>query len=280
MLGRPVAAWARRWGQPIAAIAIALLTFLALRRSGSLADTDAALQGMGFDPDRARLLTSFVAEALAVAATVLITRAALVASLAGMLLGALEVERPFRRETTVAVAGGGGPGSFNVLGWAATLLTLVLALAITAWATASLALILRRWLVAAARDLRALASPSRSRRRVVRPALVALMTALLAVGLPVFGDMVNYTPDVDMRAGGTVAANQAITADAPVPASGAQLPAWMLDRTGVVPGGGPPASGAHRPVLATDRPWQRWRPSGAGSTTVATFPAPWKGGRR
>jgi enterochelin esterase-like enzyme len=281
MRGRPVPAWVRRTARPVAAVAVGSLTFLVLRRSGTLADADAALQVMGFDPDRARLLTSFVAEAIVVAVSVLVTRAALVASLTGMAAGALEFERTFRRETTAAMAtGGGGAGRFSMTGWAATLLAFVLALVIVAWATASLALIVRRWLVAAGGDVRAVATPSRRRNDVVRPALVAVMALLLAVGLPVFSDMVNYTPDVDMRSGGAQVADLPDASAAPPSVAGATLPPQTLDQPGVVPGAGSAAAGGNPgPVLVTSRPWRRWQPSGFGSTTVATFPAPWIGGR-
>ncbi len=281
MLRRRLPAWSMRLARPAAALAVALVTSLVLRGSGTLEDANAALQVMGFDPDRAQLLTAFIAEAVVVALAVLVTRAALVASLAGMAVGALEFQATFRHETTAAMAAGGGAGSFTALGWAATLVTFVIALAIVAWATASLALIVRRWLVLAAADVGALARRPRRRARIVRPAAVVAAAALLAVTLPVFGDMVNYTPDVDMRSGGATVAGSAATAEVPPPENGPALPPATLDQTGVVPGTA--ASGTAQPaarVLATDRPWERWRPSGAGSTTVATFPGPWVGGTK
>ena len=280
MLRRPVPAWARRVWRPGLAVVVAVFTYLALSRSGTLEDANAAFQVMGFDPDRAQLLTSFIAEAIVVVAAVLITRAAVVGSLAGIVAGGLEFAPTFRHETHVAMLRDNGAGSFTPLGWAATLLTFGVALVIVAWATASLALIVRRWLVAAGGDVRALARGPRSRGRVVRPAITAVTAALLLVALPVFGDMVNYTPDVDMRSGGTAAAGAAAGPVAPPPQVGPALPAGTLDQPGVVPGGGTGTAGSPGPVLATSRPWERWRPTGAGSTVAEKFPPPWQNGTR
>ena len=266
--------------RPGAAVAVAGLTYLALSRSGTLEDANAALQVQGFDPDRAQLLTAFIAEAIAVAAAVVVTRAALVASLAGIVVGALEFEHTFRHETHVAINATGGVGTFTPLGWAETLLAVVVALVVVAWATASLALIVRRWLVRAGQDARTLANGPRDRRLVVRPAVTAVVAALLFVALPVFGDMVNYTPDVDMRTGGTAAAGVDAGQAAQPPQVGPALPSGILDQPGVVPGGQTTAgSGSPAPVLATGRPWTRWRPTGAGSTVAEQFPGPWRHGK-
>src|SRR5689334_15398504 len=84
--------------RPAAAIAIAGGTWLALRATGTLVQIAGPLQVMGFDPDRARLLTSFTVEAVAIAIAVLATRAAVVASIAGVAIGAATVARTLEHE--------------------------------------------------------------------------------------------------------------------------------------------------------------------------------------
>ncbi len=79
----------RRGRRALAAVATVGLTFVALRAGGRLDGTDTALQVMGFDVDRAHLMTALTLEAVVVSAGVLLTRAVLASSVAGMLVGAI-----------------------------------------------------------------------------------------------------------------------------------------------------------------------------------------------
>jgi enterochelin esterase-like enzyme len=265
----------------VAAVAIAGAVVVALRVSGSLADIDATLQVMGFDPDRARLLTAFSAEAVAIAIAVLATRGAAAASLAGIVGGAAVFRRTFQHETGDALRSSGAAGSFDLGGWLLTLGTLSVSLVVVAWATASLALIVRQWLERASDDALAVARGHGPRRALLRPGAVALGAAILLLTVPILGDMLNYDPDVRMIANAPPAQGIAQAGPPGSPSGSATLPSGVLDHAGILPPGAvaaAPAAGAIPAILSTRRPWEAWRPSGPGGLVAIPFPAPWTGG--
>ena len=159
------------------------------------------------------------------------------------------------------------------------------------------------------------------RRRVPRAVghlLVAgLAVSLLAVTMPVFGDMLNFEPDSHMRqgappgvslfggnpngdpsggaAGDGSGAGPETAALAPSPAVEGGVPGLPAGASGprrssdpanplviprnLVPG---PVAGSHVTpgVLAAGRPWASQPPTGLGRTTSINLPPPWTGGIR
>lgn len=273
---------ARRLARPAAAAAVGVAVFVALRLSGSLAETSAALEIMGFDPARARLITDLVADATIVAIATVATRAGLAAAVTGIVAGGVLYRFQFAAETRAALALSGPQGSFDAAGWALTLATLAVSFAIVAWAAAALALIVRRVVLAGWCDLAAIVGGDRTWRRATRPVATLVALLLVVATVPAFGDMVNFAPDVHMRSGraGLTAVAQA-GSDVP-PSAGPTLPADVLTHPTLLPGASPApgaSSGPGRPVLLAGRPWAAWQPSGQGTVVTASLPAPWTGGR-
>src|SRR5207302_198235 len=117
---------------------------------------------------------------------------------------------------------------------------------------------------------------------------------ILAVTLPIFGDMLNFEPDAHMRQGAPVGvalfganpgANEAAGATPTVPPSGGftrtqhQPEVPLIVPPDLVPG---PIAGSYVTdgALAIGRPWAAHPPTGGGRTLSVNLPAPWTGGLR
>jgi enterochelin esterase-like enzyme len=243
--------------------------------SGTTDSTAATLDVMGFSPDRASLITALILDAIAVAAATFVLLAPRTAIVAGSLVFAAYFERTFAAETRHAMSRSRSLAPFDPAGWALSLLTLVIAAIVVAWMAATLSRAARTFASAAVTDSVATARERRGFGRLRRPAMLGVVVALLAVSVPVFGDMVNYEPDVHMRQGGTgndVGLTQS-AADPVLPSSVPDLPASTVAQGGVLA-----SSTTSRPVLSNARPWLAWQPSGPVSTVQVALPAPWKGG--
>jgi enterochelin esterase-like enzyme len=271
-----------RLRRPLAAIVLAILVAVVIEWSGSIADGRAALIYMGFDPERARLIAALSVEAIVVAVVAFASGLSLVPSAAGIGLFGILFAHSFIAETRSALASNGAAGRFDPIGWAITLGTLAGAAIVVAWASATLAVVLRAATVRALTDLRIFIRDRRPRRKLARPALLVAAIVALAIASPVFSDMVNYAPDVHMRVGGDQVVGLVNAVGNP-PAPGASpaasapvAPPGNVDQV-VLP---PPTSGGQPPsaYLSSATPWLAWRPRGSGTVTEATFPAPWTGG--
>ncbi|MGZ6314980.1 MAG: hypothetical protein ACXWNI_05050, partial [Candidatus Limnocylindrales bacterium] len=133
----------RRIPRPVTSFVVAALVLLVAVLSGTVEETDRTLVIMGFDADRAQLITTLLVSAIAaVAATLAVGRPGI-----GALLGTLAVAALFGQtfivETQDALAATGALGSFDPIGWTLTLATLVVIGFIAAWAGATLAAALR-----------------------------------------------------------------------------------------------------------------------------------------
>jgi len=270
---------ARGWRRPLLALLVVAAGTAILALSGTVAGTDATLQVMGFDPDRSILIAALIAEAIVVALATAGSRAPHASILGGAVAFAVLFGPTFRDETRGALRAHGATGVFDPVGWAATTVTLVVIVLVIGWAAASLALIVRARLLVAWADVVAIRHGDRSPARVVRPGSAVVIAALLAVTLPVFGDMVNFTPDVHMLTG---ASSNAVgltqpTTNTVLPSGLTPLPPQVLDQPGIV-APSPGAPGAANPVLSQQRPWQAWHASGTGQVTQVSFKAPWTGG--
>jgi enterochelin esterase-like enzyme len=244
--------------------------------SGAMDQTNATLVVMGFDPDRAQLITSLIVGIVAGAAIVLATgRLRLGAGLGAFGAGAL-FSSTFVIETQGALAANGVNGAFDAGGWLLTLAALGVSVVVAGWAGAALAFVGRPFIARAVTVGANLATRRPVERRALRyPLGLGLIVVLLAVTVPAFGDLVNYAPDSLMRRGAAPVDIAAATAGSPDPTVVAVAStAPSIDQTV-----GPSASAAPSPTRdPSDRPWLAWKPSGPGTVTSTTLTAPWKGG--
>jgi enterochelin esterase-like enzyme len=282
---------------PALVVGVAALVAVSAVVSGTMDSSNLTLVFMGFDQDRAQLITSLLIAGVAAAAATLVTNKSRQATLAGLGVFTALILRMFLVETRNAVASTGADGSFDPIGWLSTLLTLLVAAAIVSWIGAVLAQAPRPGLIEAGSVIRAAVRSRRLDRRLLRqPVAVAVVTILLIFSVPIFGDIVNYTPDSRMLHGGaqSVGLVAADTTDSPEPPGGS--PSAGPSSASPVPRPGsfvPPSTSSSRsPGASTSspgsqptrsaqpnqRPWLAWRPSGSGAVTEVNLPAPWTGG--
>jgi esterase/lipase superfamily enzyme len=285
-------------------LAIAGAVVLAAVYSQTVQGSDQTLVAMGFDTERAQLITSLVIGGVAAAAVALGLNRPRYATLLG--LGALAAlfSQTFWDETQRDAGLTGALGTFDPIGWVLTLVTLAMIGLVASWAGATLAMALRPTLVAsvvAVRDvttavavdasvwvsaragrgrsgLRARRPDFRSMRR---PLAVVLVLVLLGVTLPAFGNMVNLTPDTYMlqgvdKGGGLAPGGSypdvsfAAPSDTPTPSPTSEIAANSPTQS---------ASPTARITAAPGtKPWLAWKPTGSGQVTKVMMPAPWKGG--
>ncbi len=262
--GRRLSVRVRRLGPPLVQLAVVALVVLAAAVSGFVDGTNVTLQIMGFDPDRAQLITALLVDAVAAAAATIVVPHPRLAILAGILAGLAVFGETYLHETSAALASHGTAGTFDFVGWLLTDLTLITAVAISAWAGSVLAWDVRPALGLAAAEVKGMARSRRERRGrgrkipVALPAVVAV-ALVLAITLPVLGDMLNFAPDTRMLQGG--------------PAQQGLVPANPNATAPPLPSGSPSP-------LTSARPWLAWVPSGVGAVKTAYLPAPWKEGTR
>ena len=124
----------RRWNEVIrAALAAAVAVSAAVSAvvSGALYSSTTTLVFMGFDAERAQLITSLLIAGVAAAAAALATNRSGLATLAGLGGFVALFGYTFLHETKGALASTGVNGSFDLFGWVLTRLTLLLAGAIS-----------------------------------------------------------------------------------------------------------------------------------------------------
>lgn len=260
-------------------VGIAIIVLLVVFVSGAIDATNTTLVTMGFDPDRAQLITSLLIGAIAAAAVTLVTgRFGLATTLGFVVVGVLFIVT-FMVETQGALAANGVDGAFDLGGWLLTVLTLIVIGLTAAWAGAALASTARPSILQAAAVVR---DAVRQRRRVERRALRYPLTVLLVLGLlvvtvPAFGDLVNYAPDSLMR-GGAPQLNAVATAASPEPASNPQASSGPpVDQSTPTPT--PASQGPTSAASQFTRPWLAWLPTGAGRIGSTSMAAPWTGGK-
>ncbi|HEX8940755.1 MAG TPA: alpha/beta hydrolase-fold protein [Candidatus Limnocylindrales bacterium] len=275
-----------------AAVLVAWLVVGAAVAGGWLAGSDATLVIMGFDPDRARLISALLIGAAGTAAATLVADAFLAAALAGAIGAAAVYAGTFWRETADALVATGTNGSFDAGGWLLTLVALVCSALGAGWAAATLARPVRRRLGAALMAVRDAVRERRlGPRRLARPAATVLVVALVAVTVPTIGALLDYAPDSLMLHGGPA---QVGLSDGGAPTDlGGLLPSpdaspgpSASSGPTASPDGSPSPSSTPGPrggapvslPLGGPRPWLAWRPSGPGSLVQLALPGPWTGG--
>jgi len=295
-------------GVLVAVVAVALFVL-----SDSATGVNQALQLMGFDPDRAALLTALVAGALAAACVAFTGGPTALASIVALAIAGGMFAPTFRSETTAALSSVGPQGSFDPAGWAVSAVTLAVAALVVGWAAGSLAGITRRAVAEAIASLRRFARERPMRPRLLAPpAFLIVVMALLVGTLPFFADFINYDPDVHMRRG--AAAQVGLVGGPPAGVTSLGSTSHPAAGTGVnpplaAPTGHPPTDGGNAPsspgpaaasltlphdlvggplpgslvtpgAVSSSTPWTASVPSGAGRVDTATLPPFWTGGVR
>ncbi|MFI5258195.1 MAG: alpha/beta hydrolase [Candidatus Limnocylindrales bacterium] len=270
-----------------AGVAIAAAVVLGSILSATVQSTDAALVLMGFDPDRAQLITSLIIAAIASAAvTVVVNRIAFATLLGAGSVVALFTQT-FVTETQNALGATGALGSFDLIGWVLTLVTLAMIAVIASWAGATIAAAVRPSLIASGVALREIVRTRRPSRQLARrPIAAALVLVLLVVTVPAFGDMVNLSPDALMLAGSQyqgLAPGNSIPNVSPVTELTASPTPTSTPTTSASSTATTSASAPATPFKAAKpgtKPWLAWKPTGIGHLTMVNLPAPWVGGTK
>jgi enterochelin esterase-like enzyme len=321
---RTVLAWLRpgrkfeRYAWLPVGVALAAIVVLVSVYSQTVQSSDQALVLMGFDSDRAQLITALIIAAVGAVVVTLVVNRVGFATLLG--LGSLAVlfTQTFVAETQNALAATGALGAFDPVGWLLTLLTLVVIGVVISWAVAIVAAAVRPGLVSSllalcqilgfallivgsivsrvgARllrrpaawglALRELANAHRPSLRLARrPVAAALVIVLLAATIPAFADMVNLTPDALMlggnNQGGGLVHDVSFPAESQVArASGTPSPSPMASSSASAgPASSSPSPTPSITAAPGTKPWLAWKPSGAGRVDKVLMLAPWRGG--
>jgi S-formylglutathione hydrolase FrmB len=264
-------------------IVIATVVVVGAVFSATVQSSDNTLVIMGFDPDRAQLITALIVGATAAAlAMLLVNRTTFSVALGTFALVALFAQT-FAAETQNAVSLTGPAGSFDVKGWVLTIVTLVTIGVICAWIGATLGASVRPGLISSSNAVLDMARDRRLSRRLSRGPVAALVTVIiLALTVPAFGDMVNLSPDALMLNGDQVARPaQSLSPIALASATPSQTPtlAPRPSGSGAAATAGPTPTPVRTAAPGT-KPWLAWKPAGVGQVTLVNMPAPWNGGTK
>jgi S-formylglutathione hydrolase FrmB len=267
-----------------AGVAIAAVVVLVSVFSDTVQSTDSTLVLMGFDPDRAQLITALIIGGTAAAAvTLVVNRIGFATMLGALSIFALFAET-FVFETQNAVGSTGLTGSFDLRGWILTIVTLVTIGVISGWIGATLGASVRPGLISSGVAAREMVKARRPSRRLSRgPAAVLLVAILLATTVPAFGDMVNVSPDALMLNGdhgpglvpGVSFPDISPIAEASATPSPTPSPAPSIAAETSAPTPSPFITAA-----PGTKPWLAWKPTGVGQVIKTDLPAPWTGGTK
>ena len=182
--------------QSIVSIVTGCVVILLMIVTGSVTAERDLLIFVGFDPDRAVLLTALTVGGAAAFAAALLTGQRRIPALLGPLAVAVVFGSTFIDETRVAVHAHGTAGSFDPQGWILTVLTLTVASLVVGWAMATIGAAVRSSLQLTWQRTRALVR----RRGVVgvanvRVASTIAVATLLVVTTASLAALINYSPD-------------------------------------------------------------------------------------
>jgi enterochelin esterase-like enzyme len=272
---------ARRGRRVLLSLAAASIVLLAAVATGWVDGADATLVGMGFDSDRAQLIVSLVVGGTVAAASYLSGGSRAVAVPLGFAAACLLFGQTFVTETHGALAASGAFGAFDPVGWTLTAAAFVTIATLTAWAAATVAVPIRREIaLSAPAMIQALRQRPIDRPALVRPVAAALVVILLAVTLPVAGDLFNYGADSRLVRGGpprqglvpgdaagpTAPLPSEPAASDPAPTATAAPTFSSASRSGSVSSPTPTPSGL---------PWKSTLPSGVSRIAYLGLAAPW-----
>lgn len=278
----PVVVGLRRNAGALVTVAVAALVLWAAAALGVIDGSNTTLVALGFDPDRAQLITALIVGGAAVVVAYLCGGVRWSAVLAGFVtIGAL-FGSTFVRETQDAMGAAGAAGAFDAFGWAQTLLSFVVIGILTAWACATCAVPVRRELAAASRGAIDSAKERRMDRGVgTRLVATALVMGLIVITAPVAGDLFNYAADDRMISGGSprqglVPNDQGLPNDPGLPVDVPTATASPSARASALASAAPSSTPTPSPT-AFQPPWKDSPPTGAGRMEYRAFPAPWVG---
>jgi hypothetical protein len=261
----------RRYRTDLAALIGALAAVALFVALGVDAGARDAFGLMGFDADRAALLTAGLGAVLAGATAGVISAhrlpAVISASLALWALFASTFVAETLRAATSPVLGRFDPG-----GWAETAAVLTGTSVLIGLAMGILGAHLRSGAVELVHGLNQ-AWSGRTPRAIPRARLLIalLLLAMVVVGTPVLGQILNIGPDALMFSGGAAGVpivGGSSMSDLPTPSQGSTPSPGLSGSAGPTPS----------PTQGTIYPWVAWRPHGSGSVLELTLPAPWNGG--
>ena len=261
-----------------AGVVLAAIVVVASVYSGTVHGTDVTLVLMGFDPDRAQLITALVISAVAAGTVALVVDRILYGSILGTgALIALFAET-FGAETQNARNATGETGTFDMSGWVLTLVTLLVIGFVASWAGATLAAAVRPPSDRRRRRREGTgeAPPARHRSWCGGRSRRCWCWCCWAWQRPAFGDMVNLSPDALMlqgdQGGGLV--NQFTpppVADATPTPTPPPSPTTGPSATGSS-SGTPIPTPSPTPLITAkpgSKPWLAWKPSGTGHITLS-----------
>lgn len=281
---RPGAGFAKYAWLPVGA-AIAAVVVLVSVYSTTVQSTDATFVLMGFDPDRAQLITALIIAAMGAAAVTLVVNRVGFATVLGTLSLAALFAETFGVETQNALHSTGATGVFDAGGWVLTLVTLVVIGFVASWAGATLAAAVRPGMISAGLAVGALVKARRPSPSLMRrPIAAVLVLVLLAVTVPVFGDMVNLSPDARMlqgnNQGGGLVHEVSFPAISPIAQATATPSPTPSSSVALGPAGPSPTPTPSITAAPGSKPWLDWKPSGNGRVTKVDMLAPWIGGTK
>jgi len=243
-------------------LVICIVVPLAMWIFGSIQSEQDLLVFVGFDPDRAVLITALTVGGVAALVAGMITGQRRVPALFGLIALAAFFGPTFREETRLALRAHGDQGSFDPAGWVLTVLTLLVTGLVIGWAMATIGEAVRSSLRLTWKRTGSLVDKGGSIRLVNRRVLATVVVAALLVGsTAALANLIDYSPDTlfhvgdggfGLFGGGPDASQQ--PGDTQAPSSGSP---------GAVP----------TPVSSTIP-----GPSQPGRIVTAELPAPWTGG--
>lgn len=241
---------------------ICVLVPLAMWVLGAVQSEQDLLVFVGFDPDRAVLITALTVAGLSALVAGVVSGQRRAPALFGLLgLGAI-FGPTFRAETSLALHTHADQGSFDPIGWLLTILTLLVTGLVIGWAMATIGEAVRSSLQltwARTRSLMAADGPAHVANRRVFATLV--IAALLVGSSAALANLIDYSPDTFFHVG-----NGGYGLFGGGPSSSTQ----PGDTQG--PGAGSPGPGG-TPGASTIP-----GPSQPGRVVAAELPAPWTGG--
>jgi Enterochelin esterase and related enzymes len=282
--GVQVRAGIRRHRGAIVTAAAAALVLVGSGALGLVEGLNTLLVALGFDPDRAQLITALVVGGTTAFLACLCggaRPAAITLGFAGMsgLFGAT-----FVRETQNAMAATGATGAFDLTGWSETLLAFVVIGLLVVWACATCAAPARRALLDSAKAMATMVRQGHFDRRTWRgPVATFLVLGLLALTLPLAADMFNYGAEERMISGGPprqglVPNDQGLPLEQTLPAATptatpSESPSPTVHASASAPPSATPTPSTSPTTLPP--PWKASPPSGQGRVVYLAFGGPW-----
>lgn len=258
-------------------LAVGAVVFAVLEGSGELSSIAVTLGLMGFDVDRTSLISGLLGASIAAGCAGLFSTELLPAVVIGIAGTVLSFGPTFLRETQAAM---GSRAAFDPVGWLVSLVAVTVVAGLAGWAAGTVGVELHRELSEVGVSLRAAWRGSQRRWEAwLRPAIAVVLVLGLVMSLPVFAQMVNYSPDALMWRGLALDAPLVGSVSSSSPSPGTEPTPTPPSTAGMV--AGPlPGSLISADTVSALRPWVGRAPVGTGRLESRVFPGPWVDGIR